>query len=61
MHVGAGSETDDDYGILRAKVPEGWLVATVEGGPEDVGLPEHYKPRGICFTPIRLTPGNLAT
>jgi hypothetical protein len=42
---------DENYGLLRAKVPGGWLVATVQGGPEDVIESHHYIPRGICFLP----------
>jgi hypothetical protein len=45
------SEVHENYGILRAKIPGGWLVATVKGGPEEVAMPHHYLPRGICFVP----------
>jgi hypothetical protein len=51
--VDARAETGEheNYGILRAKVPGGWLVATAQGGPEAVGQSEHYIPRGICSLP----------
>jgi hypothetical protein len=50
LHVGA-EEDDENYGILRASVPGGWLMATVEGGPEDTPEPKHYTPGGIPFYP----------
>jgi hypothetical protein len=49
-HVGAEDE-DENYGILRAKVPGGWLIATVEGGPEETAQPGYYTPRGLSFYP----------
>ena len=48
---GASSAVHENFGILRAKVPGGWLVATVKGGPEEQAMPQHYIPRGICFVP----------
>ena len=48
---GATSNVHENYGILRAKVPGGWIVATVEGGPEETSMSHHYLPRGICFVP----------
>jgi hypothetical protein len=59
-HVGAESD-NEDYGILRAKVPGGWLIATIEGGPEEGAEAEHYKPRGLCFYPDACHAWNLTS
>ncbi len=48
-YAGAGGEPDENCGILRCKVPGGWLVATVKGGGEEMSESRHYEPAGVCF------------
>lgn len=50
-HPMATSEIDENYGILRSKVPGGWLVATVKGGEEETSKARHYVPSSLCFLP----------